>query len=498
METVQSLTNRLSYKPSKYQIDIWEFVVNGKGNGIIEAVAGSGKTSTIVDALSLIPSDKKVIYFAFNKAIVEELSKRVPQRQTLQVKTLHGFGFGCIRSKIKNVKLDDRKVTKVISVLIKEWEEEYEYGQRVKKLVDLLRNNLIETEGELRQEGLRHNIELMNNECGRAFEVLELLKNSPYEIDFCDMVYEPAAHDYTIPYYDFVFIDECQDLNRAQQELVKKAAGKFGRIIAVGDPHQAIYGFAGADVNSFNRLADMPNTTKLPLSVNYRCGAAIAKLAIEMVPEFEAWEHAKEGEVDYKAKKDSIVGGDMVLCRNTAPLVKLCFEFLREEKKAYVKGADIGKGLTRWCNKSKTNKIDELWRYFDSELEKILHLLRNRNIGASEEELREMMQYVLMHARVETIKVIAASGNCQTVFEIVEKIKTIFKDSAEGICLSTIHKAKGLECKRVFIIDKFLMPSKYAKQQWQKDQETNIEYVAYTRAKDYLGFVNDWSYKRIG
>jgi hypothetical protein len=94
----------------------------------------------------------------------------------------------------------------------------------------------------------------------------------------------------------------------------------------------------------------------------------------------------------------------------------------------------------------------------------------------------------------ENIKVIEAlSDGIENPVSVIEKIDNIFsKDTKTGICLSTMHKSKGLESERVFILHPELMPSKYAKLSWQLEQEKNLEYVAYTRAKTFLGFITDF------
>jgi len=68
-------------------------------------------------------------------------------------------------------------------------------------------------------------------------------------------------------------------------------------------------------------------------------------------------------------------------------------------------------------------------------------------------------------------------------------IKGIFSDEVKGIILSTIHKAKGLENDRIFFLAPELIPSKYATQPWQYEQEQNLFYVAVTRAKHELIYV---------
>ncbi|KKK54829.1 hypothetical protein LCGC14_3080770, partial [marine sediment metagenome] len=87
--------------------------------------------------------------------------------------------------------------------------------------------------------------------------------------------------------------------------------------------------------------------------------------------------------------------------------------------------------------------------------------------------------------------VIALADGCDEVHEIEIRIKTIFSDHSEGVVFSSIHKAKGLEAKRVYILEPGLMPHPMAKKSWEMTQEINIKYVAYTRSLDTLVFVKD-------
>jgi ATP-dependent exoDNAse (exonuclease V) beta subunit len=77
-------------------------------------------------------------------------------------------------------------------------------------------------------------------------------------------------------------------------------------------------------------------------------------------------------------------------------------------------------------------------------------------------------------------------------------ILAMFSDTETGkvrkdvVTLCSIHKSKGLEFEQVYLLGKSqFMPSKYAKQEWMLVQESNLEYVAVTRAKDKLVYVND-------
>ena len=69
-------------------------------------------------------------------------------------------------------------------------------------------------------------------------------------------------------------------------------------------------------------------------------------------------------------------------------------------------------------------------------------------------------------------------------------IANIFTDDVKGILLSTIHKAKGLQNKRIFFLCPELIPSRYATMDWQFEQEMNLKYVAITRAQEELIYVS--------
>ena len=154
----------------------------------------------------------------------------------------------------------------------KEWhipkkENIYVYCHRVRQLVDIMRQTLItNNEDEIYKLSIKYNIDVFSDEIKHAIQVLEKSDKNMEQIDFVDMIYQVAKRQLKLKRYDFVFIDEIQDLNRAQQMIVKQLIKpKTDRFIGVGDPFQSIYGFAGADFESFDRMRTlMPNTVELP------------------------------------------------------------------------------------------------------------------------------------------------------------------------------------------------------------------------------------------
>lgn len=491
----------MAFSPSNLQTAIFDEAQNGVHNILINAVAGSGKTTTLIHTLRVLPPNSITYFLAFNKAIVEEIRTKVPSN--INVSTLHAIGAQALYRSRKS-QLNDKKVWREVSNMREQWAAEDggvyptgEYMGRVRKLVDLYRVNMAISKNTLKEIAAKHDIEVINGECERAIKIVDIISAIKHEHDFVDMLYLPASDSsIELPQADFVFADECQDLNLAQQVLIRKMLKPTGRFIAVGDPRQAIYGFAGADDESFARLKNIPNTIELPLSVNYRCGKNIIAMAQGIVPYITAHAGAPEGEVNMKASHKAITDNDMVLCRNVAPLVKMCLQFIAVGRKAYVKGGDIGKQLATMVTNSAAKTLNEFEEYLTFQEETIVSRIIKKYPFLTIAEAKEEAAFVVFQEKKDVFQTIIDTARIKTPSELITWINNLFADSKQGICFSSIHKSKGLENERVFIIEPDLMPSKYAKQPWQLTQEENLRYVAYTRAKSFLGIVTDWQFKK--
>lgn len=250
--------------------------------------------------------------------------------------------------------------------------------------------------------------------------------------------------------------------------------------------HNSIYGFAGADSDSFNKFAQIPGIKQLPLSVCYRCSKRVVEEAQKIVPHIEWSPYASEGKVGLASFED-IKDGDWVLCRNTKPLVVLCIYLIKNKQKAYVKGDEMGKSMIhmlKTLNESKfTLAIDKLKHKLEQMKDKLYEL------GVINPEFNE--QVISMKEKISIIRFLGVGNN--SVTKVLELLQNIFKNDKQGIQLSTIHRVKGLENDKVFILCPELMPSKYAIQPWQQVQEQNLRYVAITRAKDQLYYITDYN-----
>jgi superfamily I DNA/RNA helicase len=522
------------FTPSKYQKDIFNFILKDTRNAVVSAVAGSGKTTTLLKALDLIPDDKSVLFLAFNVSIRDELKRRIPENKNIDVKTVHGFGYTIMRNnydcgvdekslKYRNLFWDiinfysgekpdsldkygfneeqNKYIQGIHDSVQGENIDRYKFVTDVVTLCNLSRQHLVNFDikpigvGEINKIAEFHSVNNQDGESTAAWYLSKLGMSYLKVLDYTDMISLPIILNHSGDNYDFVFIDECQDLNSCHRLLMQKAMKPDGgRFIAVGDPKQAIYGFAGADHESYQKLKELPNTVELPLSFTYRVSPEILNLVRHINPAIIAHSKNRSGRVIENFSYKDIMDGDMVLCRNTFPVVSLCIKLLSEGKKSYIIGSDIGKSLKTMilsCNKKNeeynmTNVICCLLKDKEKLIEKTM-----TNHTMKRSEALEDNQVILFGEKIQVIE--ALSHGIDDPAIVVKKIDDIFSDDKKsGICLSNVHKSKGLESERVFIIHPELFPSKFATLPWQIEQEKNLEYVAYTRAKTTLGFVTDF------
>ena len=93
----------------------------------------------------------------------------------------------------------------------------------------------------------------------------------------------------------------------------------------------------------------------------------------------------------------------------------------------------------------------------------------------------------MMQDKLDTVW--ALSDGAKSVNDVNTRIDKVFAEDTPGVAFSTVHKAKGLEAEKVWILEPHLMPLSMAKKPWEQVQEHNIQYVAYTRSLHTLNFV---------
>jgi DNA helicase-2/ATP-dependent DNA helicase PcrA len=473
-------------KYSKYQEDIFDFINHGVGHCIVEAVAGSGKTTTIVEAANRVPWDKRCIFVAFNKHIAEELARRLPVH--VEARTLHSVGWELCRDNIRGyIKVNDNKIKNILKYEILDFDNPDDvkifksHISPIKKLVSLMKSAeypplcTFDIQPLVDRHGIElpdnWNVDLLRRVYVRSFEYTRVA-------DYDDMIWFPLMYGWDFPKFEYVFVDESQDLSPLQISFILQLIKENGRIIAVGDTFQAIYGFRGADTEAIEGLHSTLKAKVLPLSICYRCSKSIVKEAKKIVPYIEWWENAEEGCVT-RVKKLDAREGDYVLCRTTAPLVEECMYMLRNGQKAVILGRDIAENLLSTIDELNLKDSANIEAYFES-LESWLTKKMKRCVG------HEALTIKIQDTR-DTLYALCA--DCETVSDVRKRIDKIFSSKGEGVTFSTIHKSKGLEADRVFIMKPELLPHPKCTEPWQKIQENNLHYVAITRAKKELYYV---------
>lgn len=478
--------------PSTYQRAIFDRVdlmdeQKIQGATAVKAVAGSGKTWTLVESMKRMTG--KAGFFAFNKAIATELATRVPRHVT--VRTINSFGFSTLRRTFRGMDVHNPPEGKLRTIIEMAMGEESEDAQARRAAAEVTRLSKLTMIDDTDAQQVRDLIDRYEIDCGGEEdwiceilpEILGACLQSTATCDFDDQLWMPVKLGLKPERYDWIGVDEAQDLSNVQRALI--FGNHTGRILSVGDPRQSIYGFAGADCDSFMKIIRDTNAVELPLSICYRCPISHVVLAQAIVPEIQAAPGAVDGNV-VNLHRDQlshhVQDGDLVLCRCTAPLVELCLDLIRAGRKATLKGRDIGANLVSLVRRirkhdgSMPSFLATLTHYRDKEVAKLTAQDKNSKAAS-------------LIDRVETLSALA--DGVQTVTDLVTKIGEIFSDTVQGITLSTIHRAKGLEATNVFLFRPDLVPHPCAKPGWESDQEMNLKYVALTRAKYLLGFVDD-------
>lgn len=495
--------------PSKYQSDFFDWVIHGHGNAVLEASAGSGKSTTIIQAIKLIDSDKSILFSAFNRDIVKSLKKKIGNVDNVDVRTIHSLGYLMLQRNFPTEKLiiDEYKYYTHIRENLShysngksnrlsrsKWQQ---FFNNVCKLVEFARFNLISSISDIEIVADRYNVFPIENEAEIALKVLSWGSDNLECIDYTDMIWLPNVLRLSQKglQYDWVLTDECQDLSIAQREMLFKVQKMGTRFVFVGDKSQSIYGFNGSLPEQFEELKNLPNTISLPLSISYRCAKNIVKFAQGIEPSIEWNEDGREGQVVNDCKLEDVNDGDMVLCRNNKPLIELYNTFIMMGKTCYINGKDIGLNLKKMIKQTKKEELNRdlnndgvFVRLYDSFFDLRNDLIKTKSLDKSVVMENESVKGLL--DCINALEILADGIN--TKDELINKIDSIFSDKKkkDGITLSTVHKAKGLEADNVYIICRNLL-GKNGQQPWEKKQERNLMYVAYTRAKNKLGFIPD-------
>lgn len=470
---------------------------------------------------------KSICYIAFNRSIVTDFEAKyswlvsllADHEYTLSFSTVHQLGYAAVRRAadgyVRPTRWRSTNLWKKVTGMDRrqlEGADNLLHDSAV-ALVSKCKLTLTEPSRDSLLRLTDHfGIELGSHK-DRIFEyasdIYDLSDRIEDPIDFDDQVWLPTKLDLPIQQFGLVLGDEAQDWNAAQQAIILRAGG---RIVICGDPKQAIYGWAGADTESMSfmqqKLGEMHKVEHTYLTMTFRCGHAIVEEARKIVPDFEAHESNPEGEIkriEGDLLVDKVSDSDMLLCRVNAPLVSTCFKFIKAGRRANIKGREIGQDLLRTAkNLDSTDLSNMLVKLDDYEQLELGKIKARKN--ADDEAV------ITLQDRCECIRMLCDGAATYQEFE--ENINKVFKGRVcskcgkdygddvascydckaptiqpEGIMLSSVHRAKGLESDNVLILHPEKMPHPMATTDWQVEQEYHLKYVAITRAIRTLTYV---------
>lgn len=463
--------------PTEEQIAIIDKIENSSDNLEVNALAGTGKTTTL-DFIQSASPKQPVMCVAFNKNIAEEMKKKFPETTT--VKTMNGLGHGIWYKAVGKLNVEPRKMNTLFKDYVSDpqngftkddqkdcWEAYHDVmeGIGMAKALGYIPEGKYSHVKRLIEKEALHSV-LTTKPSALVEDLIDTLLHlsiqSAYKgwIDFNDQVYMPGLFGGTFPRFPLVLVDEAQDLNPVNHAILGKLVRE--RVCVVGDRWQSIYAFRGAVTNGMQDLQSKFSCSELDLSVSFRCPQAVVEAARWRVPNFKWTKPGGHVESLHRLPSASIPESAAIICRNNAPLFRTALGLLMQSRPVTVSGSELGPKLTRLLQKI----CDE----GDTQEEMIAKIEDWR-----EDQLNKAQFTGSILDTAECLIIFAAFG--KNLGEAVTYVEHMFSQKG-SIKLMTGHKAKGGEWDTVYHLDPWLCKD--------DEQDKNLRYVITTRAKQSL------------
>lgn len=495
------------FVPTAEQAEVFSVVKQmGPGDCLaIEAFAGGAKTTTMVRLIpfTIRPGEEgSVLLLAFNRDNGKELNDKTPA--AVKGTTFHAYANSILNSK-KTPNAGKNWI------LAKQHIEEFKLRMPCVQLVSLAKNlgvglpngvdhNLSTWVEMIGEYGIRHKKNFTPERVARAaMRLFDLSVGDRSEMDFDDMLYWSVLDRVgdRVKHFDWILVDEAQDTNILQLLFLDMIKGPKTRLIFVGDRKQAIYGWRGAGVGSFDMMVARYRAKVLGLTVSQRCSRAVIREAQRLVPGIRAKDDAPEGSVERRPAHTwsirDVAAGDVVLCRNNAPLLEVALQAARLNIRVSVAGKDLPKKVLNTFDEAYSRNANDV---NDSDIFMRAKAAARAELADRPFTLANVLDEIGMAAAVWEIVRLKHPAKWKDYDEFTKLAEAVLKEiffdeersKAAGITLSTIHRAKGAEWDNVFLYRPELIPSKAAQKLggWHLDQEDNLLYVGITRAKTNL------------
>jgi len=480
-----------------------EEIINSKELSFkINAVAGSGKTTTLLEYAKR-NSNLKILYLAYNKSLQISLQEKLKDYNLpyMHISTIHSLAYNRIEAynynlahDLKNQIIENLLIKHELTVNQKTYYPIPEYIALMKDLVNFYCNSsLIPLDSKLLESYKKQSdlgakiLELLNKNEKRVIEhlktILSAMKNKIIDAThdfYLKMFYLNKKISTNLP-YDLILVDEAQDISDVMIGIVENQSC---RRIYVGDSFQQIYTFRFA-TNALNKI----NLPSYDLTKSFRFGDNFAKVLQNNLNSLYEINSSKLLKIS-GLEKTTLIGKNhidfskpfCVIARSTFGLIQQLVYFIHDKKKIYFEG-----GYNSYS-------------FMNQTVYSIFYLKQKKNDKITIDEIKdfETINELEQFAKdtknqdyLNIIKFINTYGD--NIFEINKKIKEfLVSDKKDAdIIFTTTHKSKGLEYEQVVMADDFISKKEIVNTKnrlsYQKaNEELNIYYVAATRAKNVI------------
>lgn len=502
-------------KPTDEQQAITHATVSSERNLLIEALAGTGKTTVLRQVIRAFKDafpNSTIRYLVFNKRNEQEfLTYPESKLPGVSAKTINACGCEVSKPYVRyaqtksGYKTGDILKAKFLQTGMKEAQAEplsFKLMHRYESAFSILKNNLVHNPEDLTDEVFDRLSDLYDFYYP-SFEELERLDINPKiffldcynethftkTFDFTDQYYRPVRFGWELEEkFDLVLVDEVQDQSLANIEFIRTLGKRF---IFCGDKNQCIYGFKGANPDNIKYLEETFDCLAFPLTINWRCSQAVILAAQEFTPLIKASPFASAGEVSTitRAEFEKLTRpGDLVLCRTNAPCLEFAINLMLEGKKVAIYGREFADGMQRAFKDISKNVSMSLTSFENTTKAYYNSRLRRAKSKKAKMELEDQFSAFLT--------LIASQKD---FFSVKNLLTSLFKRDLEDslseskytVSFSSIHRSKGLEFPNVFLIRPDQLPHPFVNpaNKFQFQQEINLEYVAITRTQQNFYYV---------
>ncbi|HKM44365.1 MAG TPA: UvrD-helicase domain-containing protein [Dysgonamonadaceae bacterium] len=469
-------------------------IINSTGNIKINAIAGSGKTTTIIEYAKARPRTCKILYLAFNKSVKQEAIKKFHDNNlfNVNVETAHSLAYRhIVRANGYKLKTNGYKTHEIVDLLnirtFKERHTEYIIAKHINKLTQCFCNSQKRTIQELNYA------ETLSDPKAKTFVKSfnhYIIDNARVLMTMMDKGEIDITHDFYLKKfqlsnptldYDYILFDEGQDASMAMLDVfLKQGATK----VIVGDTHQQIYNWRYA-VNSLEKA----KFKTYNLSTSFRFCQDIANLAVEVLKMKKHIDIPTDVSINGVGNSSSIKR-KAVLARTNLGLLIKAIEYVTEKQKVqklYFEG-----NINSYTYATEGASLYDVLNLFNGK-----HYLIRDQLIKKMNNLDDLIDYIEKAEDRDLammVDIVKEYGNeIPNIIQMIRAKHVDNRDEAEMI-FSTVHRSKGMEYDVVQIVNDFLSEEHLIKlkeknrtgviNQTELNEEINLLYVAVTRTRN--------------